>query len=190
MFSDLRFEEIATKDAQRLSILAKRAYPPHYAYLWADGGKWYTETMYDAEVLAEEMTDPNVFYVIVSNEKEDLGYMKLQYDYPLSVGQGFSVGAGSGSTIAAPNALYLDRIYLTENAVGKKIGTKLVEMSVKIALKRGKTAIWLAAMDSSRAVEMYEKMGFVTCGNWRLDFERLKPEYRGMWLMIKHLENT
>jgi GNAT superfamily N-acetyltransferase len=133
------------------------------------------------------MTDPNVVYYIVSDGKKDLGYMKLKYDYPLSIGQGFSLGHGSGSQIDAPNALYLDRIYLTEQAVGKKIGTQLVTMSVDIARELGKTAVWLAAMDSSRAVEMYEKMSFVKCGTWRLDFERLKHEYRGMFLMIKNL---
>jgi diamine N-acetyltransferase len=180
-------EKINASDAARLSVLAKRAYPPHYAHLWSDGGQWYTETMYGASVLAEEMTDPNVVYYIVSDGNEDLGYMKLKFDYPLSMGQGFSVGHGSGSNIDAPNALYLDRIYLTENAVGKKIGTHLVNMSVDIARQLGKTAVWLAAMDSSRAVEMYEKMGFVTSGTWRLDFERLRPEYRGMFLMVKNL---
>jgi diamine N-acetyltransferase len=180
-------EKITAIDATRLSVLAKRAYPPHYAHLWLDGGQWYTETMYGADVLAEEMTDPNVVYYIVSDGQEDLGYMKLKFDYPLSIGQGFSVGHGSGSEIDAPNALYLDRIYLTENAVGKKIGTHLVNMSVDIARQLGKTAVWLAAMDSSRAVEMYEKMGFVTRGTWRLDFEKLRPEYRGMFLMVKNL---
>jgi diamine N-acetyltransferase len=180
-------EKINAQDAQRLSVLAKRAYTPHYAHLWLDSGKWYTETMYAADVLAEEMTDPNVVYYIVSEGKEDLGYMKLKYDYPLSIGQGFSVGHGSGSQIDALNALYLDRIYLTEHAVGKKIGTELVNRSVAIARELGKTSVWLAAMDSSRAVEMYEKMGFVTCGTWRLDFEKLRHEYRGMFLMVKNL---
>jgi diamine N-acetyltransferase len=180
-------EKITAQDAPRLSVLAKRAYTPHYAYLWLDGGQWYTETMYSAGVLADEMTDPNVVYYIVSDGQEDLGYMKLKYDYPLSIGQGFSVGHGSGSDIDAPNALYLDRIYLTENAVGKKIGTYLVNMCVDIALKLGKTTIWLASMDSARSVEMYEKMGFVICGTWQLDFERFRPEYRGMYLMSKNL---
>jgi diamine N-acetyltransferase len=187
MYTHLNVDKIDISAANRLSILAKKCYAPHYAHLWLDGGDWYTETMYTAEKLAAEMTDPNVIYFIVSNEKEDLGYMKLKFDYPLSKGEGFSVGAGKGSEIDLPNALYLDRIYLTENAVGKGIGTKLIEKSVEIARNIGKSAIWLAAMDSSRAVEMYEKMGFVTCGTWRLDFEKLKDEYRGMLLMVKQL---
>ena len=187
MYNDLRIEKVTIKEAQRLSKLAKRCYPPHYAYLWFDNGEWYTETMYTVEKLTAEIADPNVVYFIATDDKNDLGYMKLTLNYPLSIGQGFSVGTGNGSQIAAPNALYLDRIYLTENAVGKGIGTKLVEMSVEMAHKLGKTAVWLAAMDSSWAVEIYEKMGFAECGNWLLDFEKMRPEYRGMVLMVKEL---
>ena len=187
MLSDLKIEKIASADAERLSQLAKRIYPSHYAHIWQDGGTWYTETMYAVEKLAAEIEDQNVVYFIASDEKEDLGYLKLTLDYPLSIGQGFSFGGGSGSHIAAPNALYLDRIYLTENAVGKGIGTRLIDLSVEIAQKTGKTAIWLAAMDFSRAVEMYKNLGFVACGDWRLDFEKMRPEYRGMVLMVKNL---
>ena len=187
MYTDLRMEKVTLSHVKRLSKLAKRCYPPHYAYLWFDNGEWYTETMYTVEKLTAEIADLNVVYFIATDGKNDLGYMKLTLDYPLSIGQGFSVGTGSGSQIAALNALYLDRIYLTENAVGKGIGTKLVEMSVEMAHKLGKTAVWLAAMDSSRAVDMYEKMGFVECGTWLLDFEKMRPEYRGMVLMIKEL---
>lgn len=187
MSTNLQIEEITTADAERLAKLAKRAYLPHYAHLWFDGGKWYTETMYAADKLAAEIADPNVVYVIASVENNDVGYMKLTLDYPLSIGQGFSLGAGNGSAIEAPNALYLDRIYLTENAVGQGIGTRLVQLSVEIAQKSNKTAIWLAAMDSSTAVKMYEKMGFATCGTWQLDFEKMRPEYRGMVLMVKDL---
>ena len=193
-YNDLRIEKVTLNDAHRLSKLAKRCYPPHYAYLWFDNGEWYTKTMYATAVLAAEIADPNVLYVIATDatadDKNDLGYMKLTLDYPLSIGQGFSLGAGSGSQIAAPSALYLDRIYLAENAVGKGIGTKLVEMSLEIAKKMGKTAIWLAAMDSSKAVKMYEKMGFAECGTWSLDFEKMRPEYRGMILMVKELSDS
>ena len=190
MYHNLSIEQITLNDVKRLSKLAKRCYPPHYAYLWFDNGEWYTEAMYTVEKLAAEIADPNVVYFIAAADKTDLGYMKLALDYPLSIGQGFSFGTGSGSQISAPNALYLDRIYLAENAVGKGVGTKLVDLCVEMACKLGKTAVWLAAMDSSRAVEIYEKMGFAECGNWLLDFEKMRPEYRGMVLMVRELSDS
>ena len=76
-YNDLRIEKITIDDAQRLSKLAKRCYPPHYAHLWYDNGEWYTETMYTTTVLAAEIADQNVLYVIASDDKNDLGYMKL-----------------------------------------------------------------------------------------------------------------
>ncbi|GAB3819793.1 hypothetical protein GCM10028895_18710 [Pontibacter rugosus] len=42
-------------------------------------------------------------------------------------------------------------------------------------------------MDSSRSVDFYEKNGFVKCGSAQLEFEQMKPEYRGMYVLKMEL---
>ena len=84
-------------------------------------------------------------------------------------------------TDETPNALELERIYLTKNRQGRGIGRRLVALTFDLARSHNKDIVWLKAMDTSAdAIGFYEKMGFTNCGTMRLNFERMKPEMRGM----------
>jgi len=42
-------------------------------------------------------------------------------------------------------------------------------------------------MDSSDALHFYSRMGFEEVGEYRLDYEIMKPEFRGMKILMKRL---
>lgn len=180
---------VEEKDVAELSDIARRAYIDHYTYLWQDDGEWYTQKMYAEAQLLTEIQDPNVLYYIVSQNNTPLGFIKLKKDYPLSIGaSGLSFGYGEGSKIALPNALYIDRIYFVKEATGKGIGKVCFDFMEKIALTENKDSLWLMAMDCSfDAIRFYEKQGFEKCGSWVLDFEKMKPELRGMSIFYKRV---
>jgi GNAT superfamily N-acetyltransferase len=72
-------------------------------------------------------------------------------------------------------------------ATGKGYGRQAVEFCFDYAKNLKKEIIWLKAMDSSDAVAFYENLGFEVCGTFRLDFPQMKPEFRGMVIMLKRL---
>ena len=47
-----RFYPVSVADVQQLATVARRAYADHYLHLWHDGGVWYMNRSFSADVLA------------------------------------------------------------------------------------------------------------------------------------------
>ena len=164
---------IGTKDVALLSDVAVRAYCDHYKHLWYDEGKWYSKKSFSKENLLNELTDENAQFFIIYFNKDAVGFLKLNIDAPLEENA---------------DALELERIYLTKSVTGKGIGKFVFDFVIEIAKQQNKKLIWLKVMDSStNAIAFYKKMRFEICGTIRLDFEMMKPELRGMFVMKKML---
>ena len=181
----VQFKPVAEKDVAVLADIARRAYLDAYANLWTDAGKWYVKTMYNEAQLLSEILDPNVAYFLVYQFATLVGFIKLKKNYPLSInGSGLTFGHGEGSNIELNNALYIDRIYFIKAATGNGLGRSSFDFIRDLAIKNGQKALWLMVMDSGTdAIRFYKKQGFKTCGTWRLDFENMRPELRGMFIM-------
>ena len=161
-------------DIPRLQAIAIRSYNDHYLYLWHDNGAWYKERSFSERALKEEIADPNAAFFLIYTGAELVGFLKLNIDKSLAGGR-------------AEESLELERVYLVKSASGKGVGKKVIDFTVAYAKQRNKRLIWLKAMDSSRSVGFYEQNGFEKCGTYRLDFEVMKVEYRGMYVMERTL---
>ncbi len=186
---DIRIFKLTVDDADWLSNIAKQAYFDNYTHLWFDEGAWYAERCFNVEQLRHELLDENAAFYGVEDEKEPLGFLKININYPLSKKhcQSKDLTLLTFYTDEIPNALELERIYLMKQGQGRGIGQRLVQLTVDAARSRGKDVVWLKAMDTSPAGLFYEKMGFKTCGTLRLGFEQMKPEMRGMVAMKKEI---
>ncbi|GAB3539711.1 spermidine/spermine N(1)-acetyltransferase [Pontibacter brevis] len=161
-------------DLYTLQDIAINAYGDHYLYLWYDGGAWYIDRSFSEATIKKELEDQNAALFLIYAEEELVGFLKLNIDQAL---EGES----------EEESLELERIYLTKAASGKGIGRQVVDFTVAFARERNKRTIWLKAMDSSKSVDFYEQNGFEKCGTYRLDFEAMKPEYRGMYILKREL---
>ena len=171
----LRFDLLSPADATLLADIARRAYADHYLHLWHDAGAWYMERCFSPAVLQRELADPNARFYLVRQDRQAVGFFKLNVDQPLK-GQ---------ETL---NALELERIYLIDDVTGQGIGKAVLTFVVDYARQLNKEIIWLKAMDTSHdAIAFYEKMGFVICGTERLTFEVMKEDVRGMVVMRKNI---
>ena len=189
----IRVFELSFEDAEWLSEIAKKAYFDNYSHLWYDDGAWYAEHCFNVEQLREEFSDANAMFFGVEDTKEPLGFLKINLNYPLSKlsCQSSNLAMLSFETEEMPNALELERIYLTKTGQGRGIGRRLVQITFDVARSKGKDVVWLKAMDTSLdPIGFYEKMGFKKCVTMRLSFEVMKPEMRGMVAMKKIIFNS
>ncbi|MBF9252780.1 GNAT family N-acetyltransferase [Pontibacter sp. 172403-2] len=168
--NDIQLIPCTTQDLYTLQDIAINAYGGHYLYLWYDGGAWYLEKSFSESVLKQELADPNAAFFLIYSNEELVGFLKLNINKPID-------------KYTAGEALELERIYLTKAASGKGVGREVIKFTKAYAAQRNKRIIWLKAMDSSRSVDFYEQNGFRKTGTYTLDFEQMKPEYRGMYVL-------
>lgn len=162
---------ITTSELHTLQDIALNAYGDHYLHLWNDGAAWYIERSFSDAALKSELEDPNAAFFLIYAADELVGFLKLNIDKELD---GY----------VAEEALELERIYLTKAAAGQGIGKQLMDFTKQFALNHKKKVIWLKAMDTSfDAMRFYEQNCYTKCGTYTLDFEAMKPEYRGMVIM-------
>lgn len=132
------------------------------------------ERCFGAETLWREMADPNIEYLLAytTPEKETLvGLLKLALEKPVPGG-------------LCDNALYLEKIYLMPVFFGKGIGQSLLTWVAEQARALDRAAVWLTVMKSGPR-QVYERAGFETVGEAPIDFELMKEEERGLWVMMR-----
>lgn len=135
------------------------------------------ETRYGAETLALEISDAGVGYYWIKSEGEKCGFLKLIFSgFPKELPE-----------LSLEDGLEVERIYLSRDAKGKGLGREVMQWAENLALELGRDFVFLYVMDSSDAFSFYEKMGYSKAADKRLDFDKMKPAYRGMYLMIKKL---
>ncbi|HEY4650849.1 MAG TPA: GNAT family N-acetyltransferase [Pontibacter sp.] len=162
-------------DLHTLQDIALQAYGDHYLHLWNDRGAWYVEHSFSDAALKKELEDANAAFYLIYADTELAGFLKLNLHSEV---EGHTPG----------EALELERIYLTKAMSGKGIGRQVLDFTTQVAKEHHKGVIWLKAMDSSHdVIRFYEQDGYTRYGNCRLDFETMKPEYRGMVVMKKIL---
>ncbi len=181
--------ELTIDDAEWLSKIAKKAYFDNYTHLWYDDGAWYAEYCFNVERLRLELSDENAQFLGIEDATEPLGFLKINMDYPLSKTrcQSKDLALLTFDTDEIPNALELERIYLTKSGQGRGIGQRLVQLTFDVARTGGKDVVWLKAMDASPAIGFYEKMGFTKCCTMNLGYEKMKTELRGMKALKKDI---
>lgn len=175
MNKDISIRLISTDDVEELRTVALQAYRDHYLHLWYDGGEWYIGKSFSISRLSNELADANARFYIIYLADAAVGFLKLNIDAPLE-------------GLPHLNALELERIYLTGAASGKGVGSAALDLVFGLAAELNKDTVWLKVMNSSHGpIAFYKKHGFAECGTHQLDFEMMKKELRGMYVMKKEL---
>jgi len=175
MSKDFSLQAIRNQDQERLMKLMQRIYPAAYAHFWKEDCNWYLDLCYNPINLDKELAKNGTSYFFVIQNAKEVGILK--YDYP-----------SSPSQIEIKNAVKLHRLYLAPEIHGSGLAKVLMEYLEKDSAVKGADRIWLEVMQKSdQAQKFYSKMGYQKNFEYRLDFERLKPEYREIEIWIKEI---
>ncbi len=173
--SEFQIVECSATDADRIALIARRAYSDFYLDYWSDKGEGYIENNFTEEVITKDLQLQNSRYLLLIENGMDVGFMKIVIDHPLNGMEEY-------------NSVELERIYLVQSSTGKGYGRRAMEFCFSFAKEQGKQIIWQKAMITSEAVSFYEKMGLEKKGTLELDYPLMKPDYRGMVIMMKWIE--
>ncbi len=162
------------KDLRRLQAIGIDSYLPHYTHLWKkNDAEWYLNRCFGYESLKNELNAADIEYYIISSEEKDIGILKL-------------VLLKSLPDSDIENALYLEKIYFIKEWTGKGVGRELLNFTFERAEELKRDCVWLIAMDTAdKPVKAYERAGFTIHSRSRIDFELMKDEYRGTFVMKK-----
>ncbi len=166
------YRQLFLPDLSLTQKLGRDTYEPYYPHIWKPGGlDWYMEHCFGTETLTSDLADPNIEFWVAKDEKEQtLGFLKFILQKPVL-------------DQPVKNALYLEKIYLMPAFFGKGVGQQLMAFVKERAVQLGRAAVWLMVMKNG-PVWAYERAGFQTIGEVHWDFDLLKEEERGGWVML------
>ncbi|NNE76108.1 MAG: GNAT family N-acetyltransferase [Pricia sp.] len=114
--------------------------------------KTYIESAFASERLLSELNDVDSSYYFVFKGTELVGYFKLNEN-------------NAQTDIGSPQALELERIYVSSSFQGQHIGHWMMDEVKKIAADKQKKFLWLGVWEKNRrAIEFYSKQGFFKFG--------------------------
>ncbi|KIC03788.1 GNAT family acetyltransferase [Flavobacterium sp. JRM] len=109
----------------------------------------YLSSSFASDKLKKEIENPDSkFFFAVLND-EVIGYLKIN--------------SGKAQTeLKEDNALEIERIYVSREFLGKKVGQLLYDKALQIAQERKVGYVWLGVWEENhRALAFYKKNGFV-----------------------------
>ncbi|WP_341227403.1 GNAT family N-acetyltransferase [uncultured Arcticibacterium sp.] len=117
----------------------------------------YINKHYTEDALKKELRDQENIYHIIYHNNEPAGFSKLILNK-------------KPANLKLPNTASLDRIYLSKDFHGKRLGLELFTFNRDYAQKEKQTGIWLATwIENSKAIGFYSKIGFEIVGKY--DFQ-------------------
>ena len=108
----------------------------------------YSSIAFTEQNMQEQLTDPNSDFYFAMIDDQLAGYLKLNF--------------GDAQTeFKDKNALEIERIYVSGEHHGKKIGKQLLNFAIEIALNKNFDYVWLGVWEHNyKAIGFYEHAGF------------------------------
>jgi ribosomal protein S18 acetylase RimI-like enzyme len=109
----------------------------------------YVAECFSLEKLTAELNNKDSTFYFAMLDQKAIGYLKLN--------------TGNAQTeLNDVNALEIERIYVSQEYLGKKVGQVLYEKAIEISHKLGMQYVWLGVWEENpRAITFYAKNGFI-----------------------------
>ncbi|MCB1025268.1 MAG: GNAT family N-acetyltransferase [Acidobacteria bacterium] len=112
----------------------------------------YMDEAFSTQTITKELSDSNSIFILAEIGGEAVGYAKVTLG---SIEKGIEAG----------RPIELNRLYATQDQIGKGIGQKLIDECFKVASEHNCDVMWLGVWEyNPRAQRFYEKQGFKVVG--------------------------
>ena len=168
---DIRYAN--ADDAELIADLSRQTFYENYAsYNTKEDMDKFMNEQFTKEALMKEITAPGNIFLLAYIENEVKGYMRMRENK-------------RPAELNKVKAIEIGRIYASTNAIGKGIGSALMQKAIEVGKENGKQIIWLSVWPKNqRAINFYIKWGFEKFGEQ--DFI-LGNDVQRDWLMKKTL---
>jgi len=166
----ITFKKCEEIDLDLLHKIAIQSYNDTYKYLWKDEGKSYLERFYKKETFKEELSASDIYYFLIYNDEEPIGFVKLK--------------ESAIDSYSKSESIELDKLYLLGKYTGKGIGKTVMNFVISFSKEKKCSAIWLKVMETSPAKFVYEKSGFVEINKYDLDYPQIVEEHASILTMV------
>jgi diamine N-acetyltransferase len=142
-----------TADAEMLSQLGAKTFYDTFAKDNASENiDAYLKKSFSPEIQFNELSQPDVIFLIVESEKLPIGYAQLIIN-------------SKDEAIKRNKPLEIRRIYASQEYLGKGVGKELMRATISEARQRDCDCIWLGVWEKNqRAIDFYKKWGFREVG--------------------------
>ncbi|HEY9184928.1 MAG TPA: GNAT family N-acetyltransferase [Salegentibacter sp.] len=147
---NIKIEKLGIEDLELLQKIGKQTFADAFGFQNTQKNmERYLEESFSKARLRTELLDKNSEFYFAKINQETVGYLKVNY-------------GNSQTEFQDENALEIERIYVIQEFLGKKIGQMLYHKAIEIGRKRNSDYIWLGVWEENpRAIRFYEKNGFI-----------------------------
>lgn len=112
----------------------------------------YLNESFSTTKLSEELNNKDSEFYFALDQHQVVGYLKLN-------------SGASQTEKQDKDALEIERIYVTQEYQGKKVGQLLFEKALELAIDKNACYVWLGVWEgNAKAIQFYKKNGFVEFG--------------------------
>ena len=150
MAENIQIKKISLNEIDQLQKIGRQTFYETFAEVNSEENiKNYLENGFSTEKLTAELTDNNSEFYFATLNDEVIGYLKINFGL-------------SQTELKDDKALEIERIYVSKEFHGKKVGQLLYDKAIKIAKRKNSDYVWLGVWEENlRALSFYRKNGFV-----------------------------
>lgn len=170
----ISIRKVQENELEKLIQLAQSSFVDTYAlYNTKEDMEKYLRENFSVEIFKKHIENGKTFFVAISNN-EIQGYIQLSDE-------------NQRKEFSSLNQIEIERLYVSKNHQGKKIGSKLIESAINNSKNNQYSIIWLGVWKNNiKAIEFYKKLDFEIFGEHHFI---LGNDVQDDWLMRKKLES-
>lgn len=169
----LEFKTANLNDAALIADIGARSFiESHGKSASASDINNYVASKFNVPQLEMELADTTSIFKIVYYNKQAAAYSKIILNCP-------------NPNIREQKVCKMDRLYVLEEFLDKKIGQALFDLNVELAKQHEQKGVWLYVWTGNpRALRFYEKQGFKIVGEtyFKISETHSNPNY---WLYLE-----